>query len=103
MGSGTSRDLDDSVTFRLCVQEEGIPVRSSSEAESKILLWRTSPKEGRRLLVNLCSYGILDDCTSEKTVRLLLILSIQLQLATKQVDYVAAFVHADIDLPPNYD
>ena len=24
-------------------------------------------------------------------------------LATKQVDYTAAFVHADIDLPPDYD
>ena len=37
------------------------------------------------------------------TVRLLLILSVQLQLATRQVDYTAAFVHADIDRPPNYD
>ena len=35
-------------------------------------------------------------------VRLLLILTAQLGLATKQVDYAAAFVHADIDLPPNY-
>ena len=33
-------------------------------------------------------------------VRLLLILTAQLGLATKQVDYTAAFVHADIDLPP---
>ena len=37
------------------------------------------------------------------TVRLLLILSLQLGLETKQVDYTAAFVHADIDLPPNFD
>ena len=37
------------------------------------------------------------------TVRLLLILSVQMGLATKQVDYTAAFVHADIDLPPNFD
>ena len=37
------------------------------------------------------------------TVRLLLVLTAQLGLATKQVDYNAAFVHADIDLPPNYD
>ena len=35
-------------------------------------------------------------------VRLLLILTAQLGLATKQVDYTAAFAHADIDLPPNY-
>ena len=37
------------------------------------------------------------------TVRLLLTLSAQLGLATKQVDYTAAFVHAPIDLPPGYD
>ena len=37
------------------------------------------------------------------TVRLLLILSAQFELATKQVDYTAAFVHAPIDKPPNYD
>ena len=34
-------------------------------------------------------------------MRLLLILTAQLGLATKQVDYAAAFAHADIDLPPN--
>ena len=37
------------------------------------------------------------------TVRLLLILTAQLGLATKQVDYTAAFIHADIDLPPDFD
>ena len=37
------------------------------------------------------------------TVRLLLILSLQLELASKQIDYTAAFVHADIDLPPGYE
>ena len=37
------------------------------------------------------------------TVRLLLILSSQLDLASKQIDYTAAFVHADIDLPPGFD
>ena len=36
------------------------------------------------------------------TVRLLLILSAQLQLPTRQVEYTAAFVHADIDKPPGY-
>ena len=36
-------------------------------------------------------------------VRLLLILTAQLGLVTKQVDYTAAFIHADIDLPPNCD
>ena len=37
------------------------------------------------------------------TVRLLLILSAELELATRQVDYTAAFVHADIEKPPHYD
>lgn len=37
------------------------------------------------------------------TVRLLLILSAQLKLANTQIDFVAAFVNADIDLPPDYD
>ena len=37
------------------------------------------------------------------TIRLMLILSAQLGLATKQVDFTAAFVHADIDKPPNYE
>ena len=36
-------------------------------------------------------------------VRLLLILSVQLSLATKQVDYTSAFVHANIDKPPDFD
>jgi len=37
------------------------------------------------------------------TVRLLLILSLELGLATKQVDYTAAFVHAPVEKPPNFD
>ncbi len=37
------------------------------------------------------------------TVRLMLILTAQYGLATRQVDYTAAFVHADINKPPNYD
>jgi hypothetical protein len=37
------------------------------------------------------------------TVRLMLILSIILGLATKQVDYTAAFVHAPIDRDPDWD
>ena len=36
-------------------------------------------------------------------IRLILILTAQLGLKTKQVDYTAAFVHADIDKPPGYD
>ena len=37
------------------------------------------------------------------TVRLLLLLASQLDLATRQVDYVAAFVHSPIPLPKDYD
>ena len=37
------------------------------------------------------------------TVRLLLILSLELELATRQVDYTAAFVHADVEKPPDFD
>jgi Reverse transcriptase (RNA-dependent DNA polymerase) len=33
----------------------------------------------------------------------MLVLSVILNLATKQVDYTAAFVHAPIDKPPNFD
>ena len=36
------------------------------------------------------------------TVRLLLILAAQLKLATRQVDYTAAFIHTPIDKPPNW-
>jgi hypothetical protein len=37
------------------------------------------------------------------TVRLMLILSLELGLETKQVDYTAAFVHADVDKHPDFD
>ena len=37
------------------------------------------------------------------TIRVLMILSILTGLATKQVDYTAAFVQSDIPKPPNYD
>jgi Reverse transcriptase (RNA-dependent DNA polymerase) len=36
------------------------------------------------------------------TVRLLLILAAELELATRQVDYTPAFVHADVDTPPGF-
>ena len=37
------------------------------------------------------------------TVRMVLLLTAQLELASKQVDWTAAFVHADIDRPHGYD
>jgi hypothetical protein len=38
-----------------------------------------------------------------QTVRIMLILSLILKLATKQVDYTAAFIHAPIDKDPEWD
>jgi hypothetical protein len=38
-----------------------------------------------------------------KTIRIMLIMSIIFDLATLQIDYTAAFVHADIDKPPNWE
>jgi hypothetical protein len=38
-----------------------------------------------------------------QTVRIMLVMSLLLGLETKQVDYTAAFVHADIDRDPNWD
>jgi len=40
--------------------------------------------------------------TNWTTVRIMLIMSLILNLSTKQVDYTAAFVHADIDEPPHF-
>jgi hypothetical protein len=37
-----------------------------------------------------------------ETIRIMLIMSIMFDLSTLQVDYTAAFVHADIDKPPNW-
>jgi hypothetical protein len=38
-----------------------------------------------------------------QTVRIMLVMSLLLQLSTKQVDYMAAFVHADIDRDPEWE
>ena len=40
---------------------------------------------------------------SWQTVRLMMVLSIQMGLASKQVDYTAAFVQSEIPKPPDYD
>jgi hypothetical protein len=40
---------------------------------------------------------------SWNTVRLMLVLSLILKLSTRQVDYTAAFLHANINRDPNYD
>jgi hypothetical protein len=68
----------------------------------------------RKLKARFCARG---DCQIEgvdffetyapvvnwQTVRIMLVMSLLLHLSTKQVDYTAAFVHADIDRAPEWD
>jgi hypothetical protein len=58
---------------------------------------------GDREIENVHYWETYAPVVSWTTVRLLLILSAELELATRQVDYTAAFVHADVETPPNYD
>ena len=58
---------------------------------------------GYRQIQNVDYFETYAPVVSWTTVRLLLILSIELGLATTQVDYTAAFVHAEVERPPNYD
>lgn len=58
---------------------------------------------GYRQIKNVDFFETYAPVVSWTTVRLLLILSIELGLATSQVDYTAAFVHADVQRPPDYD
>jgi Reverse transcriptase (RNA-dependent DNA polymerase) len=46
------------------------------------------------------TYSPVANC---QTVRIMLIMSVVFGLATMQVDYTAAFIHADIDRDPNWD
>ena len=57
---------------------------------------------GNRQVYGKDYFSTFAPTVSWTTVRLLLILSVQMNLANKQVDETAAFVHADIDLPPDY-
>jgi hypothetical protein len=58
---------------------------------------------GDRQIEHVDYFETFAPVVSWTTVRLLLMLSVQLDLANKQVDYTAAFIHADIDKPPNYN
>ena len=58
---------------------------------------------GDRQIENDDYFSTYAPVVSWTTVRLLLILSVQLSLEMKQVDYTSAFVHAEIDKPPNFD
>ena len=57
---------------------------------------------GDRRIVGVDYFDTFAPVVYWTTVRIMLIMSIILDLATKQVDYTAAFVHAPIGLPPNY-
>lgn len=58
---------------------------------------------GHRQVENVDYFETFAPVVNWTTVRLMLILSIILGLATQQVDYTAAFVHAPIDRPPDWD
>ena len=58
---------------------------------------------GDRQIENVDYFETFAPVVNWNTVRLLLTLSAELGLANTQVDFVAAFVNADIDKPPDYD
>ena len=58
---------------------------------------------GDRQIKDVDYFETFAPVVSWTTVRLLLVLSAELDLATRQVDYTAAFVHAPIDKPPGWD
>ena len=58
---------------------------------------------GDRQLKDVDFFETFAPVVSWNTVRLLLTLQAQLGLANSQVNFTAAFVHVNIDLPPDYD
>jgi hypothetical protein len=58
---------------------------------------------GDRQIEGVDFFDTFAPVVSWTTVRLMLILSVILNLSTRQADYTAAFVHAPIDRDPNYD
>jgi hypothetical protein len=56
---------------------------------------------GDRQIEVLDFYETFAPVVALETIRIMLIMSIIFDLATLQVDYTAAFVHADIDKPSN--
>jgi Reverse transcriptase (RNA-dependent DNA polymerase) len=59
--------------------------------------------QGDKEIENLHYWETYAPVVSWTIVQLLLILAAELELATRQVDYTAAFVHADVDTPPGFD
>ena len=58
---------------------------------------------GHRQKEGIDYFDVYSPVVSWSTVRLLLIVSILMNLATLQIDFTSAFVHADIDKPPDFD
>jgi Reverse transcriptase (RNA-dependent DNA polymerase) len=59
--------------------------------------------QGDKEIENVHYWETYAPVVSWTTVQLLLILAAELELATRQVDYTAAFIHADVDTPPGFD
>ncbi|MCA1807758.1 MAG: hypothetical protein LC687_07920, partial [Actinobacteria bacterium] len=58
---------------------------------------------GDRQIQGVDFFETYSPVVSWNTVRLMLVLSLELGLVSKQVDYMAAFVHAPLEKPPGYD
>jgi len=58
---------------------------------------------GHRQIKDRNYHSVFSPVVSWSTIRLLLILSIILNLSTRQIDFTSAFVHANIDKPPNFN
>jgi hypothetical protein len=58
---------------------------------------------GDRQIEGLDLFETFAPVVAWETIRIMLIMSIIFDLATLQVDYTAAFVHVDIDKPPNWE
>jgi hypothetical protein len=58
---------------------------------------------GDRQIEGLDFFETFAPVVAWETIRIMLIMSIIFDLATLHVDYTAAFVHADIDKPPNWE
>jgi hypothetical protein len=70
------------------------------------LVWKLKARfcaMGNHQVENVDYFETFAPVVTWNTVRILLAMSLLLKLATKQVDYTAAFDHAPIDKPPGYD
>jgi hypothetical protein len=73
--------MDENHPIDLGIQMQMIPRRTHLKAEIEILRNGMLPNKGSRLLQNLCSI------INWQTIRIMLVMSLLLGLATKQVDY----------------